>query len=119
MTSDENFPKREHLLKTKDFRKAYKEGRVFKKWPVFLYAIPNDLCMNRIGLSISSRNIKLATRRNRVKRLFREAYRLNRRRLLKGFDLVLVVKQYNEKISTYKDVEKVFSGLAKESGVAA
>ena len=43
----------------------------------------------RLGLAISKKHCKLATRRNRLKRLIRESFRRNRPRLA-GLDIVVI-----------------------------
>ncbi|MCM8781991.1 MAG: ribonuclease P protein component [Candidatus Omnitrophica bacterium] len=117
MVPDESFPKTERLLKTKDFMRVYKEGAFFRKGPLGLYRLPNALKKNRIGISISSQNIRLATMRNRIKRLLREVYRRSKKDLTMGFDIVLVVKRNFSKSISYKDVERLFMELAKESNL--
>ncbi|MFA5146500.1 MAG: ribonuclease P protein component [Candidatus Omnitrophota bacterium] len=117
MISDGDFPKEEHLLKTGDFRKVYKNGSAHKRDPLFLYRLPNAGETIRVGFSVSSRSIKLATRRNRIKRLLREAYRLNKAKLKKGFDIVIVVRRDPSPALAYKDIEKKFLGVAGEAGI--
>lgn len=115
--SDESFPKEEHLLKTKDFRLVYNEGAAFKKGGFILYRLQNALEKDRIGFSISSRNIKLASRRNRVRRLLRETYRRNKDVLKRGFDIIVVVKRDPPKTISYSDMERTFLALAKDAGI--
>lgn len=117
MISDERFPKEERLVKTKDFRRVYKEGASVKKSSLILYHLPNALGTNRIGFSIRSSNIKLASSRNRIRRLLREAYRRNKRFLKKGFDMVVVVKSGLPRNIAYKAVEWPFLKLIKDSGI--
>ena len=52
-------------------------------------ALPNALDHLRLGLSVGLR-VGSATKRNRIKRLLREAYRLNRCELTVPCDLVIV-----------------------------
>jgi ribonuclease P protein component len=115
MTAAETFPKKEHLVKAKEFRIVYNKGVSFKKGPFILYRLQNDTGVNRLGLSISSRNIKRATKRNRVKRLFREAYRKTHKLTKQGFDLVLIVKKEPREHFFYKDAEIAFLNLLKEA----
>ncbi len=51
---------------------------------------PNELGFSRLGLSVGKRCWKSAVRRNRVRRVFREAFRLSVPELPVGYDLVLV-----------------------------
>lgn len=113
---DEGFEKKEHLLKTKDFRKVYKEGRLAKEGGLFLYALRNDLGLGRIGFSIGSRNIKRAVRRNRIRRLLREIYRRNKKYIDNGLDIIVVVKRDMVKTITYDSLKTRFLKLAKEAG---
>lgn len=54
-----------------------------------VYAIANDLELNRLGLSVGRKHGG-AVRRNRIKRLIREAFRLERPTLPTGLDLVVL-----------------------------
>jgi ribonuclease P protein component len=56
-----------------------------------VYVFANDAARPRLGLSVG-RRVDGAVGRNRIKRLLREAFRLNRHRLPEGLDVVVVVK---------------------------
>lgn len=116
---DGNFGKEEHILKSKDFNAVYKKGRPFKREGLVLYVFTNNLSHNRIGFSIGARNIKRAARRNRIRRLLREAYRLTKKDLRRGFDMVIVVKRDPSRINSYHEAEVVFLRLAKDAGLLA
>ncbi len=72
-------------------------ARVFRKRcsaankHVIIYAANNDLPFPRIGLTVGKRHGN-AVRRNRIKRLLREAFRLEGDTLPTGFDFVCVPK---------------------------
>ena len=117
MISDETFRKKEHILKSKDFRAVYNKGRSFKKSGFVLLVMPNNLTHDRLGFSISSSNIKLAVIRNRVRRLFREAYRKNKPIFKPAFDMVLVVRKNPGKGFVYEKARSIFLALAKEAEV--
>jgi len=119
MISDETFGKRERLLKSKDFGRVYKKGISFKKDSVILYCLPSGLEHNRLGFSIASKNIRLATRRNKIRRLFKEAYRRRKKDLNKGFDLVIIVKRDPGKTVSRKEIEEMFLALAKGAKILA
>lgn len=52
--------------------------------------VENGRPYSRLGLSVGKRIWKSAVRRNRVRRIFREAFRLSQEELPPGLDIVLV-----------------------------
>lgn len=117
MISDGSFAKKEHILKTRDFSKIYRKGLSRRAGNIVLYRLPNGLEHNRIGFSISSKRIGLATRRNRVRRILREIFRLNKKDLKKGFDIVIVLKRDFAKRIIYKEIETIFMKVAREASL--
>lgn len=65
--------------------------KIFSQFFV-LYYQGNDLNHGRLGIIISKRNLRLAVSRNRVRRLVREAFRLQQNKLT-GLDIVIVAKK--------------------------
>ncbi|MEM1347673.1 MAG: ribonuclease P protein component [Myxococcota bacterium] len=88
---DERLRKAERLLKRAEFQRAQRRGaRRAGEWFV-VYAAANDLGYSRLGMT-TSRKVGKAVRRNRWRRLIREAFRKNKRALPVGFDFVVIVK---------------------------
>jgi len=86
----------EHLRSPADFRRVYERRRsVSDNW-LIIYACENQLAHLRLGLSVS-RKVGPAVHRNRLRRLYREAFRLNRSQLpAVGLDLVLIPRTSSE-----------------------
>ena len=61
--------------------------------PLTAYALPTVRATPRLGLSVP-RRVGTAPRRNRIKRLLREAFRLMRHDFPRPYDLVLVVRPH-------------------------
>jgi ribonuclease P protein component len=79
----------EHLRRSADFRRAYERRRSVSNDWLLVYACENDLTYLRLGLSVS-RKVGGAVQRNRLRRLYREAFRLTRHLMPVGMDLVLI-----------------------------
>ncbi len=89
------FPKHERLTRPSDFRRVFdRRCSVSDAW-LIVYGRPNDLAFSRLGLSVS-RKVGSAVRRNRLRRLYREAFRLSRPSLPTGLDLVLIPRAAGE-----------------------
>src|SRR5438067_12723605 len=79
----------EHLRRPSDFRRVYDRRRSVSDGWLIVYACENDLGHLRLGLSVS-RKVGGAIQRNRLRRLYREAFRLTRHLMPTGMDLVLI-----------------------------
>jgi ribonuclease P protein component len=115
------FRPHEHLRRGSDFRRVYERRRSASDGWLIVYACPNGLPYSRLGLSVS-RKVGGAVRRNRLRRLYREAYRLTRAELPTGLDLVLIPRGADEpaladlKTSLQLLVGQVARKLAREAG---
>lgn len=97
------FPKSERLLKKWEFQRVFAENKKYAGKFLVLYILPNQ--PDRKAGIIASRKIGNAVKRNRIKRLIREAYRLNKNLLPNNIHLVITAKQGISKLK-YKDVEE-------------
>jgi ribonuclease P protein component len=115
------FRPHEHLRRPSDFRRVYEARRSASDGWLIVYACENGLPHSRLGLSVS-RKMGKATYRNRLRRLYREAFRLTRQEMPTGLDLVLIPRSPDEpsleelKRSLPRLVGQVARKLAKEGG---
>jgi ribonuclease P protein component len=88
-TPDQRFLAQHHLRRPAEFDKVFRHRRSASDELIIVYGCENGLAHPRLGLSVS-RKVGGAVKRNRWKRLLREAFRLNRGDLPAGVDLVIV-----------------------------
>src|SRR5262245_6561078 len=89
------FRKHEHLRRPQDFRRVYDRRRSAGDTWLLVYGCENGLPYLRVGLSVA-RKVGSAVRRNRLRRLYREAFRLTRGQMPVGLDLVLIPRSNGE-----------------------
>ncbi len=75
--------------------------------PLVVHGLPNDLPYARLGLSVP-RKVGTAVKRNRVKRLIREAFRLLQHELPTGYDFVVAVRPHE--VAELADYQRMISG---------
>jgi len=90
--TDCRLPAKQRLRRERDFDRVFAEGKVIRTKELIVRAAPNGLGFPRLGLSVG-KAVGNAVIRNRVKRVLREAFRLNKHLLPGGYDLVVVPRR--------------------------
>ena len=117
------FRTKEHLLRPADFKLVYERRRSASDDWLIVYGRSNGLPFLRLGLSVS-RKVGPAVLRNRLRRLYREAFRLTRHEMPVGLDLVLIPRRSQEPV--FADlkralpllVQQIARRLAREAGAS-
>lgn len=110
MTSPATFRPHERINDPKDFRRAFDRKRSASDPSMIVYGAENGRDHARLGVSVGRKKIRSAAARNRVKRLLREAFRLNKAELPPGVDLVVVPRGPN---LTFAEANRSLPDLAR------
>jgi ribonuclease P protein component len=83
--------RRYRLSSSADFKRVRRSGKSHAHPFAVLVSCPNDLPVPRFGFT-AGRSIGSAVKRNRAKRLLREAIRIHLPVIKPGFDIVLIAR---------------------------
>ncbi|MEM1330722.1 MAG: ribonuclease P protein component [Planctomycetota bacterium] len=114
-TPTRRFRPRHRLGRDLDYRAVFNARLRKGRGPMTVFARPNGLGYDRLGLSVG-RKAGPATRRTRLKRLVRESFRLSRDRLPGGFDLIVNLRAHKPlPFERYRDLlVELCAAAAKE-----
>ena len=84
--------KRVRLVKAADFSAIFSQQRRVHATHFLLLAKPNELVHPRFGLAVAKKHLRTAIKRNLIKRLARESFRMLQQELPK-LDMVLLTKK--------------------------
>ena len=100
----------EKLKSRKQITQLFDEGLSLKEYPIRLRFLKVDEVDSqfKVAFSVPKRNVKLAVNRNRIKRMLREAYRLNKHILIDDVESSFILMFiYTDKIEwEYQDLER-------------
>jgi ribonuclease P protein component len=86
-----SFPKAVRLLNRADFVKLNRSGKRYSGRHFVILLKQNSLENSRLGVTVSKK-VGNAVKRNRVKRLLREVFRLNNGLFPRGCDIIIAAK---------------------------
>lgn len=95
----------EEIIKTQsikndyEYRRIYRRGKSFVNPAVVIYILKNKKKINRIGIT-TSRKIGNAVKRNRDRRIIREAYRQLEGEIALGYDIIFVARGKTNSLKT-------------------
>jgi ribonuclease P protein component len=111
MKAKATFRPHERLRNPEEFRRAFERRRWASDPVLAVYGVENDRDHPRLGISVSRKKVRAATVRNRLKRLVREAFRLSKKDLPPGIDLVVVPRAVTP---SFTDVRRSLARLAHD-----
>lgn len=108
------FPKQERLYLKLDIQHLFASGASFIAYPlriVYSLQTTEQTARAQILVSVAKKYFRRANKRNRVKRLIRESYRLNKHTLLealerKGLYAHIGIMCVGKELPTYAEVER-------------
>lgn len=114
-------PKKNRLIKEKDFKKIHQKGKGFfsEKQNIAIRFIENGAPETRIGFSIGKVFSKKATQRNRIKRMLRESFQAYLKNIKPGFDMVVFYKKtgQNNKPAEFKELLRQTEEVLKKNNL--
>ena len=112
----QTFSKSEKLKSEKQLSALFTNGHTVTAFPLKLIFMPMDFSDNvkiKVGVSVPKRRFKKAVDRIRIKRLMREAYRLNKRVLFNNIttQYALMILYIGDEKPSYAEVESTMIKL--------
>ena len=106
-----SFPKELKIRKSSEYEEILGKSKRLSTEHFNILCAPNELGYPRMGLVVSKKSIPGSVGRNRIKRVLREYFRLNRA-LFGSTDVVFVTKKGSEKLD-YTLVKKELEGIVR------
>lgn len=110
--------KNERLLKRAEFTAVNQNGEKYYTKNFLIILKPNGLDIARLGITISKK-VGNSVKRNRIKRLIREFFRLNKKEIPKGLDIVIVALKKCDKCNLLNIKEELGGLLLKNDSLAS
>jgi len=105
------------LKKKKDFQAVYSRGKSYANRFLVLYVFRSNGFQGKVGFA-AGKKLGNAVKRNRIKRLLRESYRMHQSEIEEGVSLLLVGRKAALAVKC-QELEKAFLALGRKAGIMA
>jgi len=105
------FTKKERINHPQDFKRVTRLGKRIQSQRFIVFIHENRLGFHRMGIVVK-KEVGPAAYRNRIKRYFREFFRLNKDRVSGSFDMVIMAKR-GYSLKQYREAEEELKGLLR------
>lgn len=117
----QGFSKQERICRRNDFNRLFDEGKSFFSYPfrcVYCQTAADEFAV-RIAVAVSKKKFKHAVNRNRIKRLMRETYRLEKHYLYNqtpnpSIQLDMLIIYTENKLLDYQSISKGMQNLLRK-----
>ena len=110
-------PRNRILKKKKDFQAVYSRGKSYANRFLVLYVFRSNGFQGKVGFA-AGKKLGNAVKRNRIKRLLRESYRMHQSEIEEGVSLLLVGRKAALAVKC-QELEKAFLALGRKAGIMA
>jgi ribonuclease P protein component len=112
------FPKKEKLKSRKLIELLFTEGSAITRFPLRLLYLETELPKDtqvQAAVTVSRKAFRNAVSRNRIKRLMRESYRLNKALVFNNIEgnFAFLFLYLGKEMPTFKEVERTMQSLLK------
>ena len=110
-----SFTKADRILKRSEFIALSKSGKRVQNAEFIAYYLPAQYNQSRLGVTVTKK-VGQAVERNRIKRLVREFFRLNRHCLSGKWDINIIAKRPGAGLSSekaYRSLQNVFDQISR------
>ncbi|MEM6539969.1 MAG: ribonuclease P protein component [Bacteroidota bacterium] len=116
---DFSFPKKEKLTSKKKFQQLFETGKQVTAFPLLMYYLPIEKSNGpkfKVAVVAPKKHFKSAVQRNRVKRLLRENYRLNKPLIFNNTEgqYALVILYLGKEMPTFSLISSKILSLFKK-----
>lgn len=112
MAAQFGLSREERLRRVNDFRRCYERRATASNDWLLVYCCKNGLAWSRVGISVAKKWGK-AHVRNRIRRLLREAFRLSKPDIPKGYDFILIPRRIQD--ATLQDFQDAVRKLTVQA----
>ncbi len=112
-----SFTKADRILKRSDFIALSKSGKRVQNSEFIAYFGPTRHSQSRLGVTVTKK-VGQAVERNRLKRMVREFFRLNRHGLAGKWDINIIAKRQSAGITSEKanrSLENIFELISRHA----
>lgn len=105
------------LKKNSDFQYIFNKGEWHDSKMLSIHIIPNKKDINSLGIAIGKKVAK-SVKRHRIRRLIKEAYRLNEDKFKAGYNIIIVWKtKANIEDATFNNIQENLIKCFEKAGL--